>query len=178
MKYFKKIIGTKVYLSPMNVEDAETYVGWLNDFQVSDGLGSSARVISLESEKDWIKSNSATYQFAIIRMEDDTLLGNCGVQAIDQIRQCAEVGLFIGEKENRNKGYGTEALSILLEYVFKYVNLNNVMLKVYSFNEIAIHCYQKIGFKEIGRRRQSYYMNGQFYDEVFMDILKDEYIKR
>ena len=90
------------------------------------------------------------------------------------MRQCAEVGLFIGDEENRNKGYGAEALNLLLDYCFDYLNVNNVMLKVFSFNERAINCYRKLGFKEIGRRRQSYYLKGKFYDEVFMDILKSE----
>ena len=90
------------------------------------------------------------------------------------MRQCAEVGLFIGDEENRNKGYGAEALNLLLDYCFDYLNVNNVMLKVFSFNERAINCYRKLGFKEIGRRRQSYYLKGKFYDQVFMDILKSE----
>jgi RimJ/RimL family protein N-acetyltransferase len=174
MKYFKKLVGKRVYLSPMNAEDVEIYVKWLNDFSVTDGLGSSFTITSLESEKEWLKHNSNQYQFAIVRLEDDLLIGNCGIQGIDQIRQCAEVGLFIGDEENRNKGYGEEVLNLLLDYGFDYLNLNNIMLKVFSFNERAIRCYQKVGFKEIGRRRQSYYLKGKLYDEVYMDILKSE----
>jgi RimJ/RimL family protein N-acetyltransferase len=174
MKYFKKLVGKRVYLSLMNAEDAETYVKWLNDFNVTDGVGSSFRVTSLESEKEWLLHNSSQYQFAIVKLEDDKLIGNCGIQGIDQMRQCAEVGLFIGDEENRNKGYGEEVLHLLLDYGFDYLNLNNIMLKVFSFNERAISCYKKVGFKEIGRRRQSYYLKGKFYDEVFMDILKNE----
>lgn len=174
MNYFKKLIGKRVYLSPMNVEDVETYVKWLNDFSVTDGLGTSCRITSLENEKEWILQNSDKYQFAIVSLESDKLIGNCGIQGIEQLRQCAEVGLFIGDEENRNKGYGEEALNLLLNYGFDYLNLNNIMLKVFSFNERAISCYKKVGFKEIGRRRQSYYLKGKFYDEVYMDILKGE----
>lgn len=174
MKYFKKLIGKRVYLSPMNVDDAEIYVKLLNDFNVTDGVGSSCRITSLESEKEWLKHNSNQYQFAVVRLEDDLLIGNCGIQGIDQLRQCAEVGLFIGDEENRSKGYGEEVLNLLLDYSFDYLNLNNVMLKVFSFNERAITCYKKVGFKEIGRRRQSYYLKGKFYDDVYMDILKSE----
>lgn len=174
MKYFKKLVGKRIYLSPMNVEDAETYAGWFNDFSVTDGLGCSFRITSMESEKEWLANNSGKYQFAIVRLEDDKLIGNCGIQGIDQLRQCAEVGLFIGDEENRNKGYGEEVLNLLLDYGFDYLNLNNIMLKVFSFNERAINCYKKVGFKEIGRRRQSYYLKGGFYDEVYMDILKSE----
>ena len=162
----------------MNIEDAETYVKWLNDFRVTDGVGSSFRMTSLESEKEWLKHNSSQYQFAIVTLEDDKLIGNCGIQSVDQLRQCAEVGLFIGDEENRNKGFGEEVLDLLVDYGFDYLNLNNIMLKVFSFNERAISCYKKVGFKEIGRRRQSYYLKGKFCDEVFMDILKEERVIR
>lgn len=175
MKYYKKIAGTRVYLSPMNIEDAEIYVKWLNDFNVTDGLGTSAKVTSLESEKEWISQNSSQHQFAIVRSEDDKLIGNCGFHGIDQSKQCAEVGLFIGDEENRNKGYGQEVLRLLLDYGFNYLNFNNIMLKVFSFNERAINCYKKAGFKEIGRRRQSYYLRGKFYDDVYMDKLREEH---
>ena len=49
------------------------------------------------------------------------------------------------------------------------------MLSVMSFNERAIACYKKVGFKEIGRRRKGYFLNGKYHDEIFMDILKDEF---
>lgn len=174
MKYFKKIVGSRIYLSPLNMEDAETYVKWLNDCNTTDGLGNSNIIISLEGEKEWIRKNSDQYQFAIVRLEDDKLIGNCGFNEIQQIKQCAEIGLFIGEEENRNKGYGLEVLNLLLDYGFNYLNLNNIMLRVFSFNERAIKCYKNAGFKEIGRRREAYYLKGRFYDEVYMDILKKE----
>lgn len=173
MKYFKKLAGERIYLSPMNVEDAATYTKWLNDFAVTDGLGTSWRITSLEGEKKWIESNANDYQFAIVNQENDELIGNCGIMEVDHLRQCAVVGLFIGEEENRSKGYGAEVLNLLVDYCFDYLSLNNVMLKVFSFNERAIACYQKVGFKEIGRRRQSYYIKGKFHDEVFMDIIRE-----
>lgn len=174
MKYYKKLVGERIYLSPMNEADAETYVKWLNDFSVTDGLGTSSRINAVEGEREWLRQNAGAYQFAMVRLEDDQLLGNCGIQGLDHVRQCAEVGLFIGEEENRNKGYGAEALKLLLDYGFDYLNLHNIMLKVFSFNERAIACYKKVGFQEFGRRRQAYYLQGQFYDEVFMDILRSE----
>jgi hypothetical protein len=57
MKYFKKLVGEKVYLSPMNIEDAEIYTKWLNDFNVTNGLGNSNLILSVEDEKEWIKEN-------------------------------------------------------------------------------------------------------------------------
>ena len=94
---------------------------------------------------------------------------------IDNINRCAEVGLFIGDEENRNKGYGAEALRLLSDYSFNYLNLNNIQLGVKAFNERAIACYKKVGFKEYGRRREAYFLNGKYYDHVFMDILAREF---
>lgn len=175
MKYIKKLVGTTIYLSPMSVEDAQQYTIWMNDFKVTDGLGTSTMLLGLEQEKEWIRKNQSEHQFAIVRLEDDKLLGNCGLQEIFHIRQCAEVGLFIGDEEHRNQGYGSQALQLLLEYGFDYLNLHNIMLKVFSFNQRAIRCYEKVGFYEIGRRREAYYLKGMFHDEVYMDILKSEY---
>ena len=132
MKYFKKIEGEKVYLSPMNLEDIEKYVKWMNDFSTTDGLGSSSKVTTFESERSWLinNMNKAEQQFAIVLKETDKLIGNCGFVDINHLHQKGEVGLFIGEEENRSKGYGTEALSLLVEYGFNYLNLKNIFLLI------------------------------------------------
>lgn len=174
MKYFKKIEGEKVYLSPMNLEDIEKYVKWMNDFSTTDGLGSSSKVTTFESEKVWLINNmdKKEQQFAIVLKGTDKLIGNCGFCDINHLHQKGEVGLFIGEEENRSKGYGTEALSLLVEYGFNYLNLKNIMLKVFSFNKRAIKSYEKVGFKVFGKRTEVYYLNGKWYDEYFMEILR------
>ena len=175
--YFKKIEGERVYLSPMNIEDAEKYVKWMNDFKVTEGLGNSQKVITLENERQFIEDNvkNGNYQFAIIRKSDDTLIGNCGFNALDTINDRGLVGIFIGDEENRSKGYGTEALKLLISYGFNYLNLYNIMLSVFSFNERAIACYKKVGFKEIGRRRECCQLNNKRYDDIYMDILRPEF---
>ena len=177
MKYYEKMSGKRIFLSPMSEEDAEIFTVWMNDREITDNLGSSTMVFSEEAERGWIEENSGEYQFAIIERESGKIIGNCGIQAVTHTFQRAELGLFIGEEENRNKGYGKEVLSLLLEYCFDTLNLHNVMLKVFSFNEQAIHTYNRVGFKEIGRRREAYYAKGRFWDEVYMDILKDEFTR-
>ena len=177
--YYKKIEGERIYLSPMCIEDAEKYTKWMNDFKVTDKINASTNVVTKESEKEWIEKNSriGNYQFAIVKQENDELIGNCSLFDIDFINQIGTVGIFIGEEENRNKGYGTEALKLLIDYGFNHLNLNNIMLTVYSFNENAIACYKKVGFKEIGRRREAYFKNNERYDKMFMDIIRKEYYK-
>ncbi len=177
MKYFKKLCGERIYLSPMNIDDAEKYIEWFCNFKTANGMEQSGKIANVEWEREWIqnaiKNNEA--QFAIVKLENDELLGNCGFSEINHQNRIGTVGLFIGEEENRNKGYGTETLQLLLDFGFNYLNLNNIMLKVKSFNERAIACYKKVGFKEIGRRRNSYYLNGKYYDDVYMDFLASEF---
>ena len=177
MKYYKKMVGKHIYLSPMREEDAEVYAKWMNDSMITDSLGSSTMVFSEEAERSWLEENLGEYQFAIVEKESDILIGNCGIQEVSHTFQRAEIGLFIGEEKNRGKGYGKEVLSLLLEYCFDTLNMHNVMLKVFSFNEQAIHTYKRVGFKEIGRRREAYYAKGKFWDDVYMDILKEEFTR-
>ena len=178
MKYFKKLVGERIYLSPMSIEDAETYVKWLSDFRTTDGVGHSKQLVNTDSEKEWIEDvlKEGKYNFAIVSLEDDKLLGSCGIDNVNSSDRHATLGIFIGEEENRSKGYGAEALKLLLDYGFNYLNMHNIMLQVKSFNERALACYKKVGFKEIGRRRESYFLNGKYYDDISMDILESEFI--
>lgn len=175
MKYFPKIVGDHLYLSPMNVEDAPIYVKWLNDKTVSENLGLDTKVTTLEGEKEWLKRCQNQYNFAIVLKENDKLIGNVSFGDVDLIHRNAMLQIFIGDEQNRDRGYGKEAIKLLLEYGFNNLNLNNIMLNVYSFNKRAINLYESLGFKKFGTRHKSHYFKGQFYDEIQMEILKDEY---
>ena len=179
MRYFKKLVGKKVYLSPINIEDYEIYTKWMNDFKVTDGIGASARIYSLEREKEHLnnKALSKDYTFSIVSLEKDELLGTCSLMDVDTIKGIATIGIMIGEEENRCKGYGSDALKLLIEYAFDYLNLHNVMLVVYSFNEVAINAYKKVGFKEFGRRHEALLLKGKYYDDIYMEILESDYRK-
>lgn len=169
-----------MYLSPTNVEDGEIYTKWLNDFKVTDYIGKSSVVCTLEAEKKWLEENNQRQNkivFAIIDKEKDELIGNCGLYEINTVSRTATLGIFIGEEEGRNKGYGTEVVGLLLDYGFSYLNLHEINLDVIAFNQRAIRCYQKCGFKEYGRRRESYFLNGKYHDIISMDILKNEFQK-
>jgi len=164
MKYFEKIKGDRIYLSPMSIHDAETYTRWMNDKEVTENLGRTSKIITYKEEKDWIRKNNNGYNFAIVLRDGDRLLGNVSLMDTDLINKTASLGIFIGEREDRNKGYGKEAIKLILN-----------MLSVYSFNERAIKTYEKVGFKTFGIRKECYYRDGQTYNEVYMEILKDEF---
>lgn len=175
MAYYKKIIGKRLYLSPINLEDADTYCRWINDFSTSLPLGNAAMNIGLEQERNFLKDLSTGNHFAIIEKETEQLLGNVSLFEINQIHRTATTGIFIGEPENRNKGYGREALSLMLDYAFNVLNLNNVMLRLFAFNQRGLASYKAVGFQMIGCRRQAYFAGGKYFDEYLMDILAEEF---
>lgn len=179
MKYFKKICGERVYLSPMSEEDIPTLTKWVNDFAVSDGIGQSARILSLEGERSWFEGvmKSEGHLYAIVRHEDDKMIGSTELSGFNSTHRLATFGISIGEEENRGRGYGLEATRLILGYGFDYLNLNNIMLTVFAFNEKAIKTYKEAGFQEIGRRREAYYIKNKYYDEIFMDITRADWYK-
>lgn len=178
MKYFKKIVGKRIYLSPMNVDDYLKYTEWMNSDTVSMNIGNFASVISIEGERAWLeKATTEKYNFAIVNMENDTLIGNISLMNVHDVNRTAELGIFIGDEQFLSKGYGSEAIMLILNYAFNYVNLNNIMLKVYSNNKRAIKAYEKCGFKTFGIWKNSRYFNGEYADENWMNILKEDFNK-
>jgi RimJ/RimL family protein N-acetyltransferase len=167
--------GKKCYLSPINVDDYPIYAKWMNDLEVTKGLGNYMQNFSLNVEREVLEKLSREHSYAIIDPVKDELIGNCGLFNINHLERNGSVGIFIGNKDYWGKGYGREALTLIMRFGFDYLNLRNIMLKVFSFNEQAIKSYISIGFKEIGRRRKSIVMNGVEYDDVYMDILDEEF---
>ena len=176
MKYFKKLVGERIYLSPINAEDIEKFTQWLNDFGVTDYLGISGTLTTLQSEKKYLEESDNTVAgFAIVTLDKDEMIGTVSLNRINNTHRGATLGIFIGNKEYWNNAYGTEAIRLILDYGFNYMNLHSVRLSLLSFNERALKCYKKCGFKEAGRLRENRYINGKYHDTIYMDILAEEF---
>jgi RimJ/RimL family protein N-acetyltransferase len=179
----KKICGEKISLSPVVIEEAEQFAKWLNDLAIALPFGEEAySVVTVETQKrDLAKAaepNADYHVFSIIENQRDSLVGRCLIFDIDYINRSAKIGLFIGDKECWNKGYGGETVRLLLDYGFNILNLNSILLYAYSFNEKAIHCYKREGFKEIGRIREARIIGHRRYDIILLDILAEEFKTR
>ena len=173
--YFKKLTGKKCYLSPIDINDAEKYTEWLNDLEITRHLSIYHSIINTETEKTFLAELSKEHNYGIIDQSTNCLIGNCGFVDIDHVHQTAETGIFIGDKNYWSKGYGTEALWLLLDYGFKALNLHNVMIRVYSFNERAKKSYEKIGFKYMGKRREALKRGNEKFDILYLDLLYEEF---
>ena len=93
------------------------------------------------------------------------------LKEIDHRHGTAEFVIFIGAADARGKGYGTETTRLMLDYAFAALGLHNAMLSVYAYNPAARRAYEKAGFRECGRRRESVWMGGRLWDTIYMEAL-------
>ena len=177
MHYFRKIVGKRLYLSPISANDADAvkYIKWMNE-DVAIDFGQYNRIVSSKNDLKWLYEPPNDMQrYAMVLLEGDVLIGSISIHNIDHLNRNAFIGIFIGDKEHRGKGYGAEAIRLILEYGFKTLNLRNIMLTVHADNHAAIACYKKVGFREEGRLREWVYKNGQYIDKLYMGILSREF---
>lgn len=180
MKYLKKLMGERIYLSPKgsSEEEIQKFAEWMNDFQVTDYTGRTSQITTYASEKEYLENaekDTEKRTFNIVNLEDDKLFGTVGLEHINWVERSAVLGIFIGDDDFRSNGYGTEAIKLLLEYGFKYLNLHSIRLDLLSVNERAHKCYLKCGFKDTGCSREEIFLNGKYYDKLHMDILENEF---
>ncbi|MDD4772359.1 MAG: GNAT family protein [Eubacteriales bacterium] len=175
MKYYKKIIGKRLYLSPVNGDDAEIYITWMNETAAQD-FGQYHLVVSSKSDLKWLFEPPADMQrYAMVLLDGDIMIGSVSIHNIDHLNRNAFLGIFIGEEEHRSKGYGAEAIRLILAFGFNTLNLHNIMLSVNADNMQGIACYKKVGFREVGRRREWVFKNGKYIDRIYMDMLAREF---
>ncbi len=160
---------------------AEASCTWAHDSEYCRLLGSDIPVLwSVKKTKEWIekeqlKEDGTTFFFMIRTLDEDRLIGGIGLDGIDWSNGEAFVGIGLGEREYWGKGYGTDAMHLILNYAFTELNLRRVSLNVFEYNPRAFRSYVKAGFQEEGRVRKYLNRDGQRWDLIFMGILKEEW---
>ena len=170
------ILGKKTRLRAIERGDILRFVKWLNDPEVRRYLAMYMPLSQAEEEK-WFErqledQNSKVFA---IETEEGVHIGNIGLHNIDWKNRKAILGIFIGEKEYWGQGYGSDAIRALLGFAFREMSLHRVYLSVYDYNERAIRCYEKCGFRHEGRLRKAHFSDGRYHDELMMGILREEF---
>ena len=140
----------RVFLRPAEREDIPTFLEWLADAEVSEGLAARAPWSRI-AEETWFdelqKSQGKTlWHFVICLRDGERPMGFCALHDIDHVNGSTELGIGIGEADEWDKGYGTEAMEVLLDFAFGELRLHRVFLHVFDFNARALHAYERIGF--------------------------------
>jgi len=174
----RKLLGDRCYLSPPCLEDAEPWTAWEADLDVGLPLGGEAYgVPDVDQTREWIATilREGQHVYSVVTIAGDRLIGRGMLMQIDRTNRSAMLGLVIGEKDHWGQGYGVEATRLLLDVAFTLLNLHSVHLGAFAFNTRALRCYEKVGFRQIGRRREARLIGDRAYDIVEMDILAAEF---
>ena len=144
--------------------------------------GDPARMFSVKKIEEWITKeledeNSSPFVFMIRTLQDDRLIGELGLDGLQWNHGDAYVGISLGERQDWGKGFGTDAMRVLLRYAFTELNLQRVSLNVFEYNPRAVYSYQKAGFTYEGRQRKFLNRAGRRWDLIFMSILRDEWLE-
>ncbi len=176
--------GERVTLRGIRRDDLPRLWEFNNDVEVEvSGAGDPPIPQSLErlqAEFDASAQKGGRDDILFAIEADGKFIGQCGLFGFDEFRGAAHgcgLGIAIGDKNYWGRGYGREAVALLVDYAFTHWNLERVGLQVASTNERALRAYRAVGFVEEGRLRKHMWNNGQFVDTVCMSILREEWKK-
>lgn len=174
-----RLRGKNINLGALRVDDEaiKAYTKWMNDETIIMNLGRNMLTVNYPYEEKHIREKQYSYdehRFNIL-LKDDTLIGNCDITLDNRIKTSGRIGICIGEEVGRDKGYGTEAISMLVKYGFNELAINRISLGVLSTNSRAIACYKKVGFRFSGISRLDSFIGGKFVDTCEMELLAEDW---
>ena len=168
--------GNSVKLSIPREEDVEIMLKWEED---SEYLRNVDTEIALPKTKEQLgaerKADLNEVYFRLRTIDKDHLIGFVAIHSIEWNNRAGILSIGIGESSNRNKGYGSDALKLILRYAFHELNLDRVGLEVIEYNKGGIRAYEKVGFQQEGRKRSVVYRDGKRYDVIVMGVLHNEW---
>jgi len=139
--------------------------------------------VQLQSEKkikeylEKREENNTSYRFSILTLAGDVFIGFTSLWVNDWNLGEAWLGIFIGERDYWGKGYGTDAMRLIVQYGFMELNLRRISLGLHAFNERALKSYLKVGFRVEGRERGVFLRDGVRYDDLVMGLLREEWLE-
>ena len=174
--------GTKLCLRAMTRDDLPRLCAFNNDVAVELAGGGDPplpqSLARLKAEFDAQVSSGGRDGSAFAIEADGMLIGQCALFNFNHVARTAELGITIGDKAYWGRGYGSEAIGVLIDYGFRHHNLHRVYLSVNGNNARAIGAYTRCGFVEEGRLRSHVWSNGGSIDLVYMGILQREWALR
>ncbi|MCF7875690.1 GNAT family N-acetyltransferase [Candidatus Bipolaricaulota bacterium] len=165
---------------PLEKKYLDRYVGWLNDPKLNRHLGPIAGALfTREKGEEWYdrmkeQDDKRIFSFHPKKGEGEPI-GYCGLYRIDHRHERATVQVIIGEEEYRGRGFGTEITRLLLDYGFSFLSLDSVSLSFMETNSKARWVPKNLGFREAGRLRNYWKVDGNYYDRILMDITREEF---
>lgn len=167
----------KLTMRLIRVSDVAHVMTWVNDPEVVKNFQNFDKKFTRTEERAFLRrlvASPTDRTFSLFRTEDKAYVGQCALNQISGKNKVARPSLFIRRKY-WGKGYGQEAMRLLMDYAFRTLKLHKVWLMVYASNKKALHMYRKLGFKNEGHLRKEYFWRGKYHDIVRMGLLAKDF---
>ena len=169
--------GRLVRLRAFDNSDLMKSLSYSNDYEIMRGASGGILYPSTVDDEARAMGNntsytSGEYQFAIESIREQRFIGKCGFTKIHWKNRLGELAILIGEKDFRGKGYGADAIRLLCRFGFEEMNLHKIKALVFDFNEAALRCYAKCGFRTEATLKQEIYREGAYHDVIVMSLFR------
>lgn len=176
------LIGELVRLRGLRDDDLPALARWEMDpgrlTTGSNWVVPPSEAAARERITRWCANDKDDIGFAIETLGDPAVLvGSVGLWGARAKDRCATMAIALG-RGHLGSGYGTDAVRVIVDYAFREMGLHRLQLEVAVFNLAGIRAYEKAGFVQEGRRRASVWHDGQWYDELLMSVLHNEWAAR
>ncbi|MBP0970341.1 MAG: GNAT family N-acetyltransferase [Oscillospiraceae bacterium] len=170
--------GKKVILRPQREEDAAFFAYWFNQPEIMFQCGFT-ETTDEEKEKQYINEYHRTEDSVWFTVTDTegNVIGETGLLRMFPQWHQTDLTIIIPDPACQGKGFGTEAINLILDMAFREYDMNRVAIGVVGLNTRAIEFYERVGFRKEGIQEQGYYYNGDYSDFVMMRILRDEWMR-
>jgi len=172
----KEIRGTNIILREQREEDAEFFVFWFNQPEIMFKCGFEKTVDEEKIKKDiniYHKQEDSLW-FTITDLNGN-IIGETGLLRMFPAWHCTDLSIIIPDPKMQHKGYGTEAIRMMIDMAFSQYEMNRISIGVVGLNTNALAFYNKIGFKQEGIQEQGYFYNNEYSDFIMMRILRSEW---
>ena len=172
----KEIRGEKIILRQQREEDEEFFAYWFNQPLIMFQCGFTEptdKEAELRYITEYHRSDDSVW-FTITDI-DGSVIGETGLLRMFPAWHCTDLTIIIPDPEKQNKGYGTEAIRLMLDMAFNEYGMNRVSIGVVGLNTDALEFYKKVGFRQEGIQEQGYYYDGEYSDFIMMRILREEW---
>jgi len=172
------LTGNKVALRKITKEDYENFFAIENVMEsrllMNDGIPFPPTDADHEKFLSEISSEKDDYMFGIELKDEKLFIGTIAVYSVNWKNGTCHVGASIGP-EYQGKGYGTDSMKVLVDFIFNYMNINKVKLQVFGYNKRAICSYEKCGFLLEGTLKEELFRFGKYHDIYVMGLLRRDW---
>lgn len=165
-----------IFLGPLSVNDSfKSYAQWVNDQETTLYMSSGIFPKNAESLKKYITdyaNNDNGILLGIFLKKSSKHIGNITIHQIDWVNRNAKIGILIGDKKSRGKGYATPVIRVLSQHAFDRLNLHKLYAGIVKDNEASRRAFEKAGYKVEGVMKEHFYHRNKYYDCYLMGLIK------